>query len=128
MLDTMVSSEFIRGSNATLESKILHARPSDISISCISEAEIRFGLAKKPQAANLHRSAEAFLRAVEIQSFDSPAASAYARLRAIYQKEGLSVGSLEALIAAHAHSLGMTLVTRDKALRRLSSWLKIESW
>jgi tRNA(fMet)-specific endonuclease VapC len=128
MLDTMIAGEFIRGSSATVNEKLVHISTFKINISSISEAEIRYGLAKKPAAVKLHRAVEAFLRTVEIQSFDSSAATSYASLRATYEKRGLSIGNLDALIAAHAHSLGMTLVTKDKALHRLGSWLKVEQW
>ena len=97
MLDTMISSELIRSKRH--DDKLLSLPASEISISSISEAEIRYGLAKKPAAVSLHRTAEAFLRTVEIQPFDSQAAASYAELRSRYEREGLSVGNLDCLIA-----------------------------
>ena len=102
-----------------LDRKVSRIPTSQLSISSITEAEIRYGLARKPSAARLHQLARLFLQIVDIRDFDSAAAASYAHLRTSYEQAGLSVGNLDALIAAHAHSLGLTLVTRDAALLRL---------
>jgi tRNA(fMet)-specific endonuclease VapC len=126
LLDTNIASEFIR--SKSLDRRILSIPISQLSISSITEAEIRYGLAKRPHATKLHDLANLFLQTVEIREFDSSAGRSYGWLRAAYEQAGLSVGNLDALIAAHAHSLGMTFVTRDASLLRLQSWIRVKQW
>lgn len=87
-----------------------------------------YGVRKKPEAKRLHRAVSAFLETIEICEFNSAAAAGYAKLRSEYEPKGVGIGIVDALIAGHALSLGMTLVTRDGALRKLSPWLDVESW
>jgi tRNA(fMet)-specific endonuclease VapC len=126
LLDTNVASEFIRSKN--LDRRILSVPISQLSISSMTEAEIRYGLAKRPQATRLHKLANLFLQTIEIREFDSLAAHSYGWLRAGYEQAGHSVGNLDALIAAHAHSLGMIFATRDASLLCLQPWITVEQW
>lgn len=126
LLDTNIASEFIR--SRRLDDKISAIPVFQLAISSITESEILYGLAKKPDAVKLQRTANLFLESVEVLAFDSPAARSYGWLRKRYEQQGLSVGTLDGLIAAHAHALELTLVTRDAALLRLQQWLKVERW
>lgn len=125
LLDTVIASLLIKGQ---LLERLEAYSTADLAISSITEAEIRYGLAKKPHATSLRRSAEDFLRAVRIEMFDSGAARAYAELRAEWEKRGCSVGSFDGLIAAHARSLEAKLVTRDKALLALEGLVAAVEW
>lgn len=126
MLDTNVASEFIKSTR--LDDKMLKIPLSSLAISSITEAELLYGTAKKPRATKLHQAVHTFLQAIDIYKFDSAAAASYANLRSEYEAQGLAVGNLDALIAAHARSAGMTLVTNDGALLRLNLWIDIEQW
>lgn len=125
LLDTVIASALIKG---TLLDRLSSYSTTELAISSITEAEIRYGLAKKPQAVLLRRSAEDFLRAIRIEEFGSEAARQYGELRREWEQRGLSVGSFDGLIAAHARALDATLVTRDKALLGLSSFVPVEGW
>lgn len=126
MLDTNIASDVIRGPR--LDERIRLYSNSRLVISSITEAELLFGIARKPEAKRLHRAVNSFLKTIEICEFNSAAAGSYAKLRAGYESKGLGIDSLDGLIAGHALSLRMTLVTRDEALRKLKPWLSMESW
>jgi len=126
MLDTNIVSELIR--DTYYDERILQHSTSRLTISSITEAEMQYGIARKPEAKRLSRAVHAFLQAVEICNFDSAAASSYGSLRSEYETKGIGLGNLDGLIAAHALSLGLTLVTRDAALLKLSPWVNIETW
>lgn len=126
MLDTNIASDLIKGSR--YDDQVINYATSRLTISSITEAELLYGVSKKPEAAKLRTAVNAFLRTIEICEFDSAAAHEYAQLRSNYESQGLGIGNLDALIAAHALSRGMTLVTRDTALLKLSPWLSVEEW
>jgi tRNA(fMet)-specific endonuclease VapC len=126
MLDTNVVSELIRSN--TLDQRIAKISLATILVSSITEAELCYGVAKKTGAKQLERLVVAFLNTVTVVSFDTAAARSYGELRAQYESEGLSVGALDGLIAAHALSTNSTLITRDLALIRLKRWIPVERW
>ena len=100
---------------------------SDIGISSISVSELSFGIAKSGSARN--RSAlEVFLLPLEIIAYDINAAMVYGEIRAGREGQGKPIGPLDMLIAAHALSQGVTLVTNnEKEFRRVNK-LKVENW
>ncbi len=60
--------------------------------------------------------------------FDEPAAQAYGRVRAALARAGTPIGPLDTLIAAHALSLGLTVLTNNlREFRRVPD-LKVEHW
>lgn len=126
MLDTNIASYIIKG--GSLDNKIADVPIAAITVSSITEAELRYGLAKKPGATNLARLVQSFLNTVTVVPFDSAAALSYGELRANCENDGLPVGALDGLIAAHARSTASTLITRDQALLRLKRWLSVEKW
>jgi len=126
MLDTNVASELIRSD--TLDKRIAKISPAAILVSSITEAELRYGVQKKLGAKQLEKLVAAFLNTVTVVSFGAAAAQSYGELRAKYESEGLSVGALDGLIAAHALSTNSTLITRDIALLRLKRWIPVEKW
>ena len=71
-----------------------------LAISVITEAEVRYGLARKPEAHRLARTVEFVLAGLTILPWTSATAHAYASLRVENQRLGLVAGSLDLLIAA----------------------------
>jgi tRNA(fMet)-specific endonuclease VapC len=128
MLDTNISSFIIRGASEPLKDRLEKTPLSRLAISVLTEAELRFGVAKAPQAKNLGRLVENFLSHVTILPWASDAAMEYARLRYDLSANGLSLTNMDMLIAAHARAAGATLVTNDAALLRLVSLMKVADW
>ena len=68
------------------------------------------------------------LSSIEIVAFDDAAADEYGEIRAGLEKKGTPIGSLDMLIAAHARSLGCTLVTNNtKEFCRVEG-LEVVNW
>ncbi len=126
MLDTNVVSQLYE--DISLDRRISSLPIGSISISSITEAELRYGVAKKPGSLKLQRAVEALLAWLTVVPFDGWAAQTYGTLRTKYESEGLSVGALDGLIAAHALASESILVTRDLALMRLAHWVAVERW
>lgn len=127
LLDTNIASYVIRGNFPHVRQRLLGVPMSEVGIAVITEAELRFGVARLPQAAKLGIAVEEFLLRVEILPWDSEAAQHYARIRALLEREGEPMGNLDLMIAAHAFAVGVILVTNDRVFRRVKG-LRIEDW
>jgi tRNA(fMet)-specific endonuclease VapC len=99
-----------------------------IGISSITVSELQYGVSKSNfKKQNLNR-LEEFLTPFEILPYDQMAAKHYGEIRAKLEKQGHIIGPLDILIAAHAISRGVTLVTNnEKEFKRIQS-LKVENW
>ena len=126
LLDTNIVSLIIRGNENTLNELIKHPI-GNIYISSITEAEILYGLAKRPLATQLKIKVDEFLKRVTCLSFNRSSALQYGKFKAEHEKIGISLTSLDMLIAAHAIAEKMILVTNDKAFKQLKP-LSIEDW
>ena len=127
LLDTNTVSYIIRGKNETVFRRLRAIPGEQILISVITEAELRFGLARRPEATNIATAVVEFLRRVQIVPWDSVAAVHYAAVRSAAERIGEPMAVMDLLIAAHALALGATLVTSDLSFRRIKR-LKIEDW
>jgi tRNA(fMet)-specific endonuclease VapC len=126
LLDTNTASDVIKGNVPRVRERLSRVAPSNVMISVVTEAELRFAVLRRPDAKRLSVLVEEFLRFVEIKSWDSKAALQYAKLRATLDAGEQPMGGLN-MIAAHALALGAVLVTRDLVFRRVKG-LKIEDW
>ena len=99
-----------------------------VGISAITEAEMLYGLAKRPEATRLRAGVEALLGAVEILAWDSAAARAYRTLRARLSMAGKSLSAMDMLIAAHAISENAVLVTSDAAFLQVEALQPVVNW
>ncbi len=99
-----------------------------VGISSITMAELEYGVKKSTQPEKNQIALNQFLFPLEILDFDTDAAFLYGVIRAELERKGSPVGSLDTLIAAHARSLDMTLVTNnEKEFNRIRG-LKIGNW
>jgi tRNA(fMet)-specific endonuclease VapC len=127
LLDTNAVSYLIKGNSPRVREHLLKTPMSEVGISVITEAELRFGLARRPEASKLKIAVEEFLLRVEILPWNSDAASHYARIRAALEDEGDPVGNLDLMIAAQALAAEAVLVTHDRVFRRVTE-LRIQDW
>ena len=127
LLDTNMASYVIKGNVPRVRERLVRVPMSEVGISVVTEAELRFGVAKKPEAARLAAAVEEFLLRVEILPWTSEAAKSYARLRSDLERSGEPMGNLDMMIAAHALAAQVVLVTHDRVFRRIKL-LKLEDW
>ena len=95
--------------------------------SIIVAAEIRFGIAKRPDVRGSIRSA-ALLERLPVLPLESPAERHYGELRAELERRGTPIGANDMLIAAHALALDCTLATANEREFRRVLGLRVENW
>ncbi|MFN8095042.1 MAG: type II toxin-antitoxin system VapC family toxin [Vicinamibacteria bacterium] len=127
LLDTNVVSFHIRGSSAALQGRLRRIKAASVALSVVTEMEIRFGLARNP-GLRIAPLVEQFLDAMTILPLDSDVARAYGRIRSELETEGRPIGPLDTMIAAHAVSVGATLVTNDVREFRRVRGLRVADW
>jgi len=126
MLDTNIVSELIRNPTGHAAQRA-RAAGDAVCVSIIVAAELRYGCAKKGSPQLRHR-AEAFLSEVPVLPFDVPADREYGEIRAELEAAGRPIGSNDLLIAAHACTLGATVVTANVGEFQRVRGLNVENW
>jgi tRNA(fMet)-specific endonuclease VapC len=126
MLDTDVLSYALRGEGRVLEHISNHGR-SELCISSISLAELRFGVVRRA-STRLDRIVRALAEQIQVLSFDVRCAYQYGVVAAKLEAEGRRIGKFDMLIAAHAISLDATLVTNNVAHFERIRGLRVENW
>jgi tRNA(fMet)-specific endonuclease VapC len=127
LLDTNTASYIIKGNFPKVRQRLLTVPMSEVGISAVTEAELRYGLERRPEATRLWPAVEEFLVRVEVLAWDSRAAAQYALVRASLERSGTPMGNLDMMIAAQALAAGVVLVTHDQVFRRVKG-LKTEDW
>ena len=127
LLDTNIVSYLLKNQNPVVLSRYYSAGADSIAISSITEAEVFYGIANRPGATRLRIAAEGFFAVATVVSWDSAAARAYGQLRAEQERKGRPLSVEDLMIAAHALSLGLALVTHDSAFSFVDG-LKTEDW
>ena len=128
MLDTNICIYLIKNKNEHLISKIINQKSSDICISSIVYSELMYGVLHSNQVEKNFIALTMFLRNIEIIDFDSKAATEYGYIKNELSKQGTPIGPFDCLIAGHAKSLDITLITNnEKEFNRINN-LKIENW
>lgn len=127
LLGTNIASYAIKGNVPQVRVALLSLPMSEVGVSVVTEAELRFGVARKRASAHLKLAVEEFLLRVEILPWGSEAAKHYAELRSALEDSGTPIANFDLMIAAHALAAGATLVTHDRVFRRVKH-LKIEDW
>jgi tRNA(fMet)-specific endonuclease VapC len=127
LLDTNTASNFIANNPPQVRRKLERAGLESTAISAITEAELRYGIARNPDALRRRKSVEAYLNNATILSWDSAAARAYSQLRAEQERKGHPLSVEDLMIAAHALSLGLILISSDNAFSFVDG-LRTEDW
>ena len=128
MLDTDTCSYVMKRSNDAVLTRLQDVPVSDVCISVITKSELLFGVELSPRRGQDEVALNAFLGYVEVLDFPDKAASDYAKIRADLKTRGTMIGANDLFIAAHARSLGLTLVTNNTDEFRRVQNLTIENW
>lgn len=128
LLDTNICIYLIKKHPPSVLDRFTAYAVGDIGISVITLAELEYGAAKSRHHARNRAALELFVAPLVVVDFDRPATLAYGRVRTILEERGQSIGSMDLLIAAHALSLGVRLVTNnEREFSRVPS-LRVENW
>ena len=128
MLDTNICIYVIKHKPETVFQKLQNINPEDVCISSVTYAELVHGVEKSAAVEKNRLALSMLLANIEILDFNVDAADCYGKIRAALEKKGTPIGPLDMMIAAHAQSLGYTVVTNNvKEFSRVSA-LQIENW
>lgn len=134
MLDTNTCIAIIRRNSLQVLKRFSAYKVGDIGISWITLAELEFGVAKSQHQEKNQAALDEFVLPLEIANFNRETARVYGRVRAMLEKKGTPIGSLDMMIGAHALALGVTLATNNtREFSRIKGltvvdWLDGEAW
>ena len=127
LLDTNMVSDLVRNPQGKVAARIARVGEESVCTSIIVAAELRYGAARKG-STRLLAQLLTVLDAFEILPFEAPAEITYGELRARLEATGQPIGGNDMLIAAHAVSLGHTIVTDHEREFSQVDGLSVENW
>ena len=127
LLDTSICIEMIRGRLPEVALDHLFP-PGNAGISSITLAELRYGVAKSSDPGRNLMALAHVVSQLVVVPFDDDSAATYGKLRADIESQGMVIGPLDMLIAAHALSLGVALVTGNEREFSRVPGLRVENW
>jgi tRNA(fMet)-specific endonuclease VapC len=128
MLDTNICIDIIKERPRSVLDRFKGHTVGDIGVSVVTLAELEYGVSASSRPARNREALDQFVSPLEVAPFDRDATAAYGRLRAALEKKGQMIGSMDLLIAAHAVSLDVRLVTHNAREFGRVPGLKIEDW
>ena len=127
LLDTDICIYLINERPRKVLARFRRHAVGDIGVSTVTVSELAWGVAKTGSARN-RAALDAFLLPIEIAAYDLAAALRYGEVRAELARRGRPIGPLDTMIAAHALSLGATLVTNNPREFRRVPDMAVENW
>ena len=128
MLDTNIVIYAKNNRPEEVLKKFKKYEPSDLCVSAITMAELEYGVFNSSKPKQNRLALLAFLSNIEIIPFDDKAAIEYGRIRYELKTKGQLIGANDLLIAAHAKSLGYTLITNNSKEFGKVKGLKTINW
>lgn len=128
MLDTDISSYIMKRSHHNVLKRLQSVPIQDLSISAITKSELMYGVELSPRKQQDRVALDAYLKHVEVLDYPDEAAVHYGQIRAALKVQGNMIGANDLLIAAHARSLGLILVTNNTREFGRVQDLRLENW
>jgi len=128
MLDTNICIYIIKQKPRSVLERFAAFPVGDLGISVITLAELEYGTSKSSEPDRNREALEQFVSPLEIAVFDRQATIVYGKIRALLEKRGRPIGSMDLLIAAHALSLNVRLVTNNMREFKRVPGLRVENW
>jgi len=125
MLDTDICSYIIRERPVSVLEKFKRIDTSNLCISAVTQAELLYGIAKSSSKKVNREIVDDFIGRLVVLDWNSAAAEKYGELRADLESKGKTIGNMDMMIAAHALSIGATVVTNN--IRHFSTVPKLKS-
>ena len=128
LLDTNICIYAIKNKPEQVLEKLKQNLSNGICISAITLAELQHGVEKSMNPEKNSMALLQFLSILDILPFDDLAAVEYGKICAYLQKRGTPIGTMDMLIAAHAKTGNLIIVTNNvREFERVPD-LKIENW
>ena len=128
MLDTNICIYLIKGKPMHVVDKLRTFEPGDVAVSSITVAELHYGVSKSTQPDRNREALAEFLLPLEVLPFDENASCHYGNIRSTLEKLGTVIGAMDLLIAAHARSLSLTLITNNLREFERVPGLRTDNW
>lgn len=128
MLDTNICIYAIKQKPESVIRNILAYDPDELCISSITYAELMHGVEKSQLVEKNRLAMMMFLSPFTVLEFDSKAAEEYGRIRTRLERRGTPIGTMDNLIAGHAMSQGLTVVTNNTREYARIDGLQVEDW
>ena len=127
MLDTDICIHVINERPpAVLQAFRQHAAEG-LGISSVTAGELFHVVARTGSERNL-RALRQFIEPLEVAPFDATAAEVFGSLRAWLHSQGTPIGPYDTQIAAHAHAMGVTLVSNNTRQFARVPNLRVQNW
>jgi tRNA(fMet)-specific endonuclease VapC len=127
MLDTNICIYVIKNRTAALRERF-DQEAEALCISTITLSELFYGVERSARRSQNLRAVEEFAARLEVMPFPAKAAAHFGEIRAELTRLGMPCGAFDMLIAAHARSEGLTLVTNNvREFQRIPA-LRIDNW
>ena len=128
MLDTNICIYAMKNKPEHVLQRLKEEINDGVCISSITLAELEFGMKHSSNPAKNEQALLRFLLPFTILPFDALAAFEYGEIRQYLQEKGTPIGPLDMLIAAHARSENMVLVTNNVREFERVPELEVENW
>jgi tRNA(fMet)-specific endonuclease VapC len=127
MLDTNICIYVIKNRPAALRERFDQLAEA-LCISTITLGELLCGVQKSARRSQNLQAVEQFTARLEVLPFSVKAAAHFGQIRAELARVGLLCGAYDMLIAAHARSEGLVLITNNVREFQRMPGLRIENW
>ena len=127
LLDTNLCIRVLRDRPAVVRQRF-NLEADGLAISSIVLTELLHGAAKSARPVENRNEVEKFAARLDVLPFDARAADHAADIRANLERRGQTIGAYDLLIAGHARSLGLVVVTGNLAEFQRVEGLRCEDW
>lgn len=127
MLDTNICIYTIKNRPARVRDVFIRHQDR-LSISTVTAMELIYGSEKSAAPEQNLGVIEGFLARLSVRDYDLHAAEHTGQLRAELQQQGKPIGPYDQMIAGHARSLGLILVTNNEREFERVPGLRLENW
>jgi len=128
MLDTDICSYIIRERPIKVFEHFETVKMDQLCISVVTYAELIYGV-EHSSSKKINKSiVDQFVKHLSIIDWDKKAAEHYGNIRELLQAKGNVIGAMDMMIAAHARSQKMILVTNNEKHFKRVPKLKVENW
>lgn len=127
MLDTNLCIRVLRDRPQSIRERF-NSEADGMSISTIVLTELLHGAAKSARPIENRHEVERFASRLHVLPFDADAAAHAGEIRATLERDGRRIGSYDLLIAGHARSRGLIVVTGNLGEFNRVEGLRCEDW
>jgi tRNA(fMet)-specific endonuclease VapC len=127
MLDTNLCIRVLRDRPQGLRERF-NVEAASLCISTVTLAELLYGAEKSQRPVETRHEVERFAARLEVLPFDADAAAHYANIRADLERKGQVIGAYDMMIAGHARSRGLVVITGNLREFTRVEGLRSEDW